>query len=309
MQDIPLHPTIVAMLQRVKAMGLPALSAGTPADARMLMASGRPALGPGPDVPEIRHLDIPTRAGRVPARLIVPEGRAAGLLIYLHGGGWVIGTLADFEMLGRALAVRSGCAVLLLDYRLAPEHPYPAGLDDAEDAAVWAHAQRASLLGWDAPLVIGGDSAGGNLAAVAALRLRGRVPLAGQALIYPVTGCDFETASYHAHGTGLVLTRDDMRWFFAQYAPPAAWADPAVSPLLTTDLHGAAPATVVLAGYDVLHDEGAAYAARLRAAGVPVTLRDHPALTHGFIRWFNLVNDADAELSALAADIRAFCQA
>ena len=304
-----LHPGIQAMLDRVREAGIPAISAGSPAEARAIMAAGRLALGEPPAMRSREVLDIPTRAGRIPGVLLRPQGEIRGLLVYLHGGGWVIGAPADFEALGCALATQSGCAVLLPDYRLAPEHPFPAGLEDAEDALLWADGERTRLLGGSGgPLLAAGDSAGGNLVAVAAQTLRNRVRLAGQALIYPVTDADFARPSYAAYGdAGLVLTRRDMEWFLRHYAPPALWTDPRIAPLRASDLAGLPPATVVLAQCDVLHDEGAAYAARLQSAGIPVTLRDYPGVTHGFIRLHNLVDTAAQAVADVAADLRALC--
>ena len=182
---MPLHPFVTAMLEQLKDR--PGLSDGSPDDARTMMAAAREAMGKGPAMAEVHDFDLPTRDGSIAARLLVPAGGIAGMVVYLHGGGWVIGTIDDFDACGRALAAASGCAVLLPDYRLAPEAPFPAPLHDAEDAVLWAADQAATRFGGPVPVVVAGDSAGGNLAAVLARRLRGRVPLALQALIYPVT--------------------------------------------------------------------------------------------------------------------------
>lgn len=295
------------MLDKARAAGIPALSAGSPADARALMETTRIALGEGVPVRSSTSLHILTRRGGVGATLLLPEGRPSGLVVYLHGGGWVIGSAADFDVLARSLVAQSGCALLLPDYRLAPEHPFPAGLEDTEDALLWAWAERERLLGHAGPLVVAGDSAGGNLAAVAAQTLAGRVPLAAQVLIYPVTDTNLGTASYGAYGEGLVLTRDDMQWFLRHYAPPDAWADPRIAPLRAGNLHGLPPATVVLAECDVLHDEGQAYAEKLEAAGVPVRVRRYAGVTHGFIRLHKAVDTAAQAVSDVAADLRGYC--
>lgn len=305
-----LHPLIDKMLQAMRAAGRPALSAGSPAQARELVSATRAALGAGPEVGAVSDLHIPTRAGDVPARLYRAPGVAEpGLVVYLHGGGWVCGSVEDFDLLTRALVHKSGCAVLSVDYRLAPEHPFPAGLDDAQDVTAWAHARKDEWLGRPARLVLAGDSAGANLATVAAARLRQSLDIALQCLFYPVTDADFGRASYHAHGKGLPLTRDDMQWFFQHYAPPAMWTHPEVSPLRQPDLAGSPPAWIAVAEYDVLHDEGLAYADALRAAGVPVTLEQVPGLPHGFARMLNLLPEADAVVSAAAAEIRRRCLA
>lgn len=302
---MPLHPFVTAMLEQLKDR--PGLSDGSPDDARTMMAAAREAMGKGPAMAEVHDFDLPTRDGSIAARLLVPAGGIAGMVVYLHGGGWVIGTIDDFDACGRALAAASGCAVLLPDYRLAPEAPFPAPLHDAEDAVLWAADQAATRFGGPVPVVVAGDSAGGNLAAVLARRLRGRVPLALQALIYPVTDCDFSRPSYSTHGEGLVLRGVDMEWFFGHYAARRDWAHPDVSPIRAADLGGLAPAVVSLAEYDVLLDEGHAYADALAAAGVPVTRRVVEGMTHGFIRLHSLCDPAREELERLGADITAAC--
>jgi acetyl esterase len=295
-----LHPVVDTMLAAMRQSGRPAMAEGTPEAARATMAAARTAYGPGPAVGAVEELTIPTRSGPIPARLLHPAGEAAGLVVYLHGGGWVLGALDDFDHVARKLVVDSGCAVLMPDYRLAPEHPFPAGLEDAEDATRWAAAQAGGK-----PLVLAGDSAGANLATVAARMLRGQVPVAFQALIYPATDTDTRRPSYAAYGEGLILTARDMAWFFHLYAPAALHADPRVAPLRAQDLHGLPPAFVATAEYDLLRDEGEAYAAALQAAGVTVTLRRHAGLPHGFARMFNLVDSAAAALAEAGAAIAA----
>lgn len=297
-----LHPFIVAMLEQMK--GRPALSAGTPADARAIVAATRAVLGSGPEMAEIRDLKLPTRAGSIQARLYRPQAQSEaepkGLIVYLHGGGWVVGTIDDYDALARTLAAESGCAVLLPDYRLAPEHPFPAGLEDAEDALSYAARHVQALAGRSVPLVVAGDSAGANLATIAARRLLGTVELAAQILVYPVADSDFERPSYGAYGRGLPLARQDMIWFFRHYAPEALWSSPDIAALRAGDLSGLPPALVVLAECDVLADEGRAYADTLERAGVPVTRRMVPGVTHGFIRLHNLFDVARQEVAAVA---------
>lgn len=303
-----LHPFFQMMMESFAAAGRPALSDGTPEQSRALVAAGRAALGPGAEAGSISDLSIPTRSGAIPARLVLPKTAPTGLVIYLHGGGWVIGALDDYAVLARHLAALSGCAVLLPDYRLAPEHPFPAGLEDCEDVLLFAAEKVAEFCGASVPLVVAGDSAGANLGTVAARRLRGRVAVALQALLYPVTDCDFDRPSYRQHGEGLPLTRKDMLWFFDHYAPRAQHGDPDISPLRTPDLFGLPPALIVSAEYDVLRDEGEAYADRLAEAGVPVTHRCAAGLPHGFARLHNHVTAVDAEIRAVAAAIAAACR-
>lgn len=302
------HPVIAAMLEKAREAGVPALSAGTPAEARAVLAQMRIVLGPGVEVGERRDVAIPTRAGSIPGVLLMPRERPVGLVVYLHGGGWVVGAPADYDVLARTLVARSGCALLLPDYRLAPEHPFPAGLWDCEDAVLWAWREREGLLGHAGPLVVAGDSAGGNLATVVAATMRERVGLAGQALIYPVTDADFDTSSYRAYGQGLPLSREDMRWFLRHYAPPEAWADPRITPLQSLPVRGLPRAVVITAENDVLRDEGEAYAARLEGEGVEVTLRRYSGMTHGFIRLHDLVDVAGEAVAELAGDLRRFCK-
>lgn len=302
---MPLHEVFAAALEAGRRAGRPALSQGSVSEARALVDDGAKALGPGPDVWAVQEHVIPTRSGSINARLYKPTAQAPGLIVYFHGGGWVAGSASGFDALARTLAVRSGCAVLNVDYRLAPEHPFPGGLEDAEDALRWAHGQRDVLAGEAAKLVVAGDSAGGNLATVAALALRTEFEIALQVLFYPVTDADMTTPSYGEHGQGLLLTRADMAWFFSLYAPEKLWTHPRISPL-RADLRGAPAAWIAMAEYDVLCSEGQAYAQRLAQADVSVQVRTYAGTTHGFARWFNLV-DTNAALDDAAQAIRAAC--
>ena len=231
-------------------------------------------------------------------RLYAPAG-ALGTVVYLHGGGWVTGSPETVDPLCRRLAHAAGARVVSVDYRLAPEHPWPAALDDA-DAAV-----RSALARWpDERVAVAGDSAGANLATIVARRL-GREAIAGQALVYPVCDAARDTASYRTFSAGYHLDAEDMAWYFAQYAGPAT--DPDVSPLRASDdqLADAPPAAVHLASHDVLRDEGEAYAARLPAA----TVRVWPGTVHGFVRWTGVCDVARAAVAAIGSDLRAMLRA
>ena len=322
-----LHPLISQMFATMAQAGRAGLSAGTPADARALTAASRAAFGAGPELHRVQNLRIATRSGSIAARLLQPAAEVKALVVYLHGGGWVVGELDDYDAMARTLAARSGCALLMPDYRLAPEHRFPAALEDAEDAIRWAAAHAPELVGAPVPLLVGGDSAGANLATVAVHELFGqlgqlgqssqsgqsgqldqldrcdRLAVAGQLLIYPVTDADFTRASYLSCSQGMQLTREDMQWFFRHYAPPELHTDPRISPLRRLAHGGLPPTVVITAECDVLRDEGEAYAARLAAAGVPVTARRMDSLPHGFIRLHNLVDVADTALSTIAADL------
>jgi acetyl esterase len=241
---------------------------------------------------EVRERDdAPVRV-----REYVPEGDVVGACVYLHGGGWATGSLETVDRPVRRLARAAGARVLSVDYRLAPEHPFPAGLEDAEAALRWA-AQDGE------PLAVAGDSSGGNLATVAARRTR--LPLRLQALLYPVTDAALATASYSTFAEGFRLSREDMAWFFGLYGGDPGHPD--VSPLRAAldDLRGLPPAYVLTASHDVLRDEAEAYAERLREAGVPVEVVRWPGMVHGFLRWPGAVGAAREALDDLGARVRA----
>ncbi|WP_326542626.1 alpha/beta hydrolase [Pseudorhodoferax sp.] len=303
---MPLHPVFASALQAARLAGRPGLSSGSVAQARALVDGSTGVLGPGEAVESVSEQLVATRGGSVAARLYRPFGGPRALLVYFHGGGWVAGALASFDALARTLASRSQSSVLLVDYRLAPEHPFPAAVDDAEDAVRWAAARLPELAAAGVPLMVGGDSAGANLATVTAAALRDALPIALQLLFYPVADTDLDTDSYRRHGTGYLLAAEDMRWFLSHYAPQDRWHDGRIAPLRAAQLPRA-PAWIGLAEYDVLLTEGEAYAQRLAAAGVPVTCRRYDGLTHGFARWFNLVDSASHALDDAAAAIAAAC--
>jgi len=301
---VPLHPEAAALFAQLEALGDPALESSTPEAVRALRASRiRP---PTVALPEIRDVD----AGGVPARLYRP-GRDAtlGLLVYFHGGGWVLGNIETHDHVARALAAESGCAVLSVDYRLAPEHPFPAAVDDAFAVSAWTH-EHARSLGCDPErLAIGGDSAGANLAAV--VTQSGRFPFRFQLLVYPVTDAQGGTASYEELSEGYGLTRAGMGWFLEHYLSggDGAPVDPLVSPLLADDsAFAASPPTLVLtAELDPLRDEGEAYAERLRAAGVAAETTRYDGMMHGFFSLGEFLSDARSAMTqaaeALAATI------
>jgi acetyl esterase len=247
-------------------------------------------------------------AGGVPARLYRPNAhRGLPLLVYLHGGGWVIGDLESHDDLCRRLANLVGCLVLSINYRLAPEHPFPAPLEDAIVATRWAIGHAAEL-GADANRVaIGGDSAGGNLAA--AVVHSGVGPLRFQLLVYPVTDGRCSTDSYSENGSGYFLTADAMSWFYDHYLSGGVGSrtDPRVSPLLAADtaFAGQPSAFVITAEYDPLRDEGEAYAARLRDAGVSVTAQRYNGVIHGFFSMSQMIDIGATALNDAAAALRA----
>ncbi|MFN0096016.1 MAG: alpha/beta hydrolase [Dehalococcoidia bacterium] len=289
---MPVDSATKLMLEGAAAAGGKPLAESTPTEARALSKAFASMNGPGPAMARVEDHEVPVAGGSITVRVLVPPQRPGGALVYYHGGGWVIGSIDDYEVLGRKLAERTSCAVVLVDYRLAPEHRYPAAADDAYSALKWTAANLGSIAGRDGvPLIVAGDSAGGNLAAVVAqqARDRGGPKVDLQVLIYPVTDCDVDTASYTDPENQLLLTKESMVWFWDHYAPdPARRAEPAASPLRAADLAGLPPAVVATAEYDVLRDEGEAYADRLRAAGVPVDFKRHLGQTHGFFQFLAL---------------------
>jgi acetyl esterase len=248
------------------------------------------ATGPRPrPMARVQERRIPGPAGDLPARLYVPHGQPsdapAPLLVYYHGGGWVIGDLETCDGVCRLLAEASGASVLSIDYRLAPEHPFPAAVEDAWAAFAWAVENAAELGADPARIAVGGDSAGGNLSAVVSLLARegGGPKPALQLLIYPVTDTEGTMRSRLTYAEGFILTKADMDAFEAAYLPDgAAREDARISVLHATDLSSLPPAYVITAGFDPLRDEGEAYALRLREAGTRVALRRHPGLIHSF---------------------------
>ena len=270
-------PQVEAYLIRQAEAKLPTYSELTPPQARAQNEAGVAAVAGSPT--PVAFVRDETVAG-VPVRRYDPSpGTALPTLVYLHGGGWVIGSLDSHDSTCRALAALTPCRVISVDYRLAPEHPFPAGLEDA-----WA-VLRAVSAQESTPVAVGGDSAGGNLAAVLAIRARDAgIRLALQVLIYPVTDADLTTRSYREYARGHGMSADDMEWFWRHYMGDGDRFQPEASPLRHTSLVGVAPAFVEISEYDVLHDEGLAYVGRLREAGVPVEVVEQQGMLHGFIR-------------------------
>jgi acetyl esterase len=302
-----LDPQARALLDQLASMGGGPLSSYPVEGARQLMDAMVAMSGTGPEVAHVEDRSIPGPAGTIPARLYRPAGDALPLLVYFHGGGWVLGGLASHDAVCRALANAAGCAVLAVDYRLAPEHRYPAAADDCYAATVWAVANARTLGADPARVAIGGDSAGGNLTAVTALRARdqGTPPLRFQLLIYPVTDHGFDTASYRDNAEGYLLTHGDMVWFWNHYLGDGDGAEPYASPLRATDLRGLPPALVITAGFDPLRDEGEAYAKRMQDAGVPVTLTRYDGMIHGFFGMGAQLDKAKAAVDEAARALRA----
>lgn len=273
------------LLTQMAAVGGKPLHEMTPAEARGLGAALADLAGPGAEMRRVEEIQVPRPDGEVSVRLLVPLQPVQGVIVYYHGGGWVLGTIDECDSLGRKLAERTSCVVALVDYRLAPEHRYPTAVDDAYAALAWMGEHLIEIAGREVPLIVAGDSAGGNLAAVMAIRARDRggPRIALQVLIYPVTDADFTRPSYTDPENQLLLTREAMSWFWDHYLPEAERrGEPDASPLKTADLAGLPPAVVLTAEHDVLRDEGDVYAERLAAAGVPVDFKRYAGQTHGF---------------------------
>ena len=306
-----LDPQAANVIDLIVKSGRPPYHQLTPKDARQMFRETRPAsTPPAPQIGAVRDV-LTEGAQAIPLRVYRPPGvsdsRRLPVLVYFHGGGWVIGDLETHDVLCRQLTAEAGVSVIAVDYRLAPEHKFPAAADDAWAATRWIAAHAAEL-GVDADrLAVGGDSAGGNLAAVVALLAReaGGPRIALQILLYPVTDLVSESQSYADLADGYMLTRDSMRWFVAQYLDSKDQAaDWRVSPLRAPSLAGLPPALVVTAGYDPLRDEGEAYARRLREAGVSVDAVSFGGMIHGFVPMGRLIDTAFRGVSLITGSLR-----
>lgn len=302
---MPLDPSIedfLGFLQQLRAGGLKRTHEMSPPEARETFR--RLALARrGDDAGDLVASVEDTSANGVPVRVYVPEDEPTAAMVFLHGGGWVVGDLDTHDVHARSFAHHAGVVVVNINYRLAPEHPFPAGLEDAHTATRWTAARLAD---WGVDrIVVGGDSAGGNLAAVVAQELRGGVvPLAAQVLIYPAVDMTQSYDSIEQLGQGYSLEGETMRWFRAHYVGDADPNDPRLSPL-QGEFEGLPPAVVVTAEFDPLVDEGDAYAKALLEAGVAVRHRRFPGLIHGFFGIGGLAPAAQAAIEATCAELRA----
>ena len=304
---VVLDPDAVAVYKAFQEAGRPAYETLTPPEAREYYMQARLVANPEP--PELlsaEPLAIPAPHGRIPARIYTPkklrkaDGLAPGL-VFFHGGGWVIGNLETHDVVCRKLAHEGEMIVISVDYRLAPEHRFPAAVEDAVTATKWV-AANAKGLGIDASrLVVGGDSAGGNLAAVVSLHARENGPkLAGQLLVYPATDFSRKHPSHSEPETSILLTHTVVTWFMNNYLGDADINDWRASPARARTLADLPPAYVLTAGADPLRDEGDEYAARLKEAGVAVTYRHFPGQFHGFFTMGKLLNQANIAVGEIA---------
>ena len=310
---VTLDPSAAHIVQLFREAGRPPLDTLSPTDARIAYLMGRAVTQPEPpELQSVKPLTVPGPAGPIPLRVYTPNGitgqdALAPGLVFFHGGGWVIGDLDSHDTVCRQLAAGADRIVVAVDYRLAPEHKFPAAIDDAIAATDWI-AANAMQLGIDANrIVVGGDSAGGNLAAAVALHARDHGPkLSGQMLVYPVTELAMSHPSHSEPETSVLLTHTVMRWFRDHYVnSDSDHADWRGSPLRAADLKGLPPAIVVTAGADPLRDEGNEYADKLEAAGVEVTHRNWPGQFHGFFTMGKVIPEANAMVADVCAWLKA----
>ncbi len=303
-----LDPQARTYLDELAALGAPSVDTMTVLEARKSVATIADQLfGQKDPVAIVKDFAIPSPVGSIRARLYSNQAdQNSAMLIYFHGGGWVFGSVDIDDGICRALARRAGCDVVSVDYRLAPEHKFPAAVDDAWTSLNWAFDHCVRLDVQNPRVAVGGHSSGGNLAAVVALQARDAgLPLYFQLLVCPVTDCHTDTASYLQCATGYGLSRAEMQWFVAHYLGSVAdREDPKASPLLSPNLAQVAPALVITCEYDVLRDEGEAYADRLADAGVPVRISRYDGLIHGFYRMGSVFSRCQDALDESAAALR-----
>jgi acetyl esterase len=303
---MPVDPVVQQVLDEIAKLDAPSFESMTPEQAR---AIPRLRMGTPEAVARIEDRTVPGPDGAIPVRVYQPAGEPPSpLLVYFHGGGWVIGSLDSHDVTCRALANASGCVVVSIGYRLAPEHKFPAPAEDCYAATRYVADHAAEFGGDPSRLAVGGDSAGGNLAAAVTLmvRERGGPRVTFQLLIYPVTDFRFDTPSYSDNATGYLLTTAAMRWFWNHYLRDAAdGGSPFASPMRAADLHGLPAALLITAEYDPLRDEGEAYAARLRDAGVAAVTSRYDGQIHGFVAMAGVFPAARRAIDEAAAALRA----
>jgi acetyl esterase len=306
---MPLNPQMKSLLDTMAGLNTPAFHTLSPQEARKIAAARRQSGAPEA-VANVQDRRIPGPGGEIPIRIYTPQtGPSLGALVYFHGGGWVLGDIEMTDQPCRLLANASGCLVVSVEYRLAPEHKFPAAPEDCYAATKWVADNAAALNADPARIAVGGTSAGGTLAAVVALiaRDRGDPRLAYQLLVYPATTTELTTPSHSqfAKDNYFVLSRADMEWFWGHYlASDADRRNPYACPANAASLHGLPPAFVITAEYDPLRDEGEAYAAKLREADVPTMLKRYEGVTHGFFGMPGLLIKAKEAIGDAAAALR-----
>jgi acetyl esterase len=297
------HPQVKALLERVARSPLPPYHTVRAFVARRIYHDTRAALAP--KAPEVSDTKLLVLDDKIAVRVYRPSSDILPALVFFHGGGWTIGDLDTHDVLCRSLAAGARCAVFSVDYRLAPENPFPAAVDDAVAATKYLLSNPGPLKIDSSRIAVGGDSAGGTLAAVVALELK-KHNIAFQLLIYPATDQRCEFDSHSRNGEGYLLTKEGIAFFRGGYLPdPKDWTDWRASPLLAADHRGVAPAYVLTAGFDPLLDEGRAYAEKLSAAGVAVEYREYSDMVHGFILFGGVLDTANAAVAECCTRLRA----
>ena len=302
-----LNPKVEKLLENLAKLGLKPIYETPLADARAYMVESSRLLGPPEPVETVEDRLIPGPGGELLIRVYRPAGNSLPVVVYFHGGGWAIGSVDSHDGYCRTLANAAGAIVVSVNYRLAPEHKFPAAAEDASAAVKWTFENAESLGGKPGPIGVAGDSAGGNLAAACCLmaRDRGEPDIGCQVLIYPITDCRFDTPSYLEFAEGYFLTRNAMIWFWDQYCPDIeARGNSYVSPLRAKSLAELPPALIMTAEYDPLRDEAEVYAARLRDAGVEAKDLRYDGVIHGFTRRFQLLDEANDALDQTVAFIQ-----
>lgn len=306
-----LDPQAKAILEMMASAGAPPLETLAPAEARLMAARLKSLSCVPEDVARVENRTVPGPAGEIQVRIYTPHGDGPfPALVYYHGGGWVIGDVETVDALCRRIANRARCVVVSVDYRLAPEHKFPSAVEDAYAATAWLAVNGGDVGVDTCRIAVGGDSAGGNLAAVVALMARDKAAFAlcHQVLLYPVTQYGFNTDSYHENADGYYLTRAGMKWFWSHYLRSVEDGSHFyASPLLAADHRGLPPALIVTAEYDPLRDEGEAYAQCLAAAGVPVQVTRYDGMIHGFCWMTAAIDQGQRALDSVAdALVQAF---
>ena len=304
---MPLDPQAKIVIDQIESLGVATLTDDTdPVAMRALMDAA--AVPSAVAIETVAERAVPGPAGAIPARIYRPAGTVPKpVIVYFHGGGWVLGSLTTHDDICRRLADGIDAVVVSVDYRMGPEHRFPAAVDDAVAALAWVAAHAPELGGDPERLVVAGDSAGGNLAAVTSQLARTRGPaLRFQLLVYPVTDHEFGSVSMVENAEGYFLTRDSMRWFYERYLDHASQgADPRVSPLRAADLSGLPPAFVLTAQYDPLRDQGIAYTDAMRAAGNEVAMTTYEGLFHGFFGMIDAIDAGKVAFDDTVAAVRA----